>query len=89
MYATIKDHEVKYSGLLAEAGYKITDCDNGMAIFSRDDVLKLAVELAAKISDFRVQASSPHTILTVRMACDKMLLILDWIELDEEELIFA
>jgi len=89
MYATIKHTEVKYSGLLAEAGSEIKRVEDGAITFSRAEVLGLAVKLASKISAEYVMASAPYTVVALRMACDKLLLILDWIELREKELTFC
>ncbi len=89
MYATIRKTEVKLSGMLAAAVSKITTIDNGVAVLSRDQVMQAAVELAGMISDRRVLASEPYSIIEISIACDKLLTILDWLELNEQELVFA
>jgi hypothetical protein len=51
--------------------------------------MQAAVELAGMISDKRVLASEPYSIIEVSIACDKLLTIIDWLELNEQELVFA
>ena len=80
-YATLNGTEVKYSGLLAQAGSNIgVSFDNGIVSFTRSQVMDLAIELARIISDTRVQAPDIYTVRQVAMACRKLEAIVMWID---------
>lgn len=86
MYAYINGQEIKLSGLLALAASNVNPSaiKAGTAIFSRDEVFDLAVELASCINNHTVQASNIGSVIEAKLAATKLLALLDWIDRTNE-----
>jgi hypothetical protein len=80
MYAMVNGEEIKFSGLLAIAGSKIATIEDGAISFSYSQLLDLAVELAAAISNTRVQAHEIHLLREISMACHKLEALVLWLD---------
>ena len=94
-YATIAGREVKYSGLLAQAGANTgIRFDMGMVAMDTEQVTLVAFELAKLIDQSKLivdYAINYQDVLAIRMASDKLLSLLEWLDtaMSDEQLVFA
>ena len=93
MYTTIADEQVKYTGLFAKvAASRGSKPDQGSVTISKDEVRHIMAEMTVSLSNARLIEDG---FIEGRLVADLagnahvLWLLIEWAQLDEEELFFA